>query len=117
MMLFASGLLWLMTVVSFGVYIYLYRAKWIRSVYIVGWSIIGVCLIALLSGPFIPPAIASLVNMIEIRGVVEDLAVAFIEPFKIQLLSTMVIVASVMLILSLRGAIKTGVTKLVSLFK
>ena len=116
-MLFASALLWFITVLSFVSYIYLYRSKWLRSVYIVGWSIITVCLLALLSGPFVPPAIASLVNMIEIRGVVEDLTVAFMEPFKVQLLSTMVIVGSVMLVLSLRGAIKMGVTKLVQLFK
>jgi len=117
MMLFASGLLWFVTVASFASYIYLYRNKLIRSIYIVGWSIIAISAIALLSGPFVPPAIASLVNMIDIRGVVEDLTVAFLEPFQVQLLSSIVITALVMLIISLRGAIRSGVTELVSLFK
>lgn len=116
-MLFASGILWFATIASFAAYIYLYRNKWVRSVYVVGWSIVGVCLVALLSGPFVPPAIASLVNLIEIRGVVENLAIAFIEPFKVQLLSTAVIAAAVMLIVSLRNVIRTGVVKLVNLFK
>ena len=117
MMLFASGLLWFVTVASFATYIYLYRNKLIRSIYVVGWSIIAISAIALLSGPFVPPAIASLVNTIDIRGVVEDLTIAFLEPFQVQLLSSIVIAALVMLIISLRGAIRSGITKLVSLFK
>ena len=117
MMLFASGLLWFVTVASFATYIYLYRNKLIRSIYVVGWSIIAISAIALLSGPFVPPAIASLVNTIDIRGVVEDLTVAFLEPFQVQLLSSIVISALVMLVISLRGAIRSGITKLVSLFK
>lgn len=116
-MLFASGLLWFATIASFAAYIYLYRNKLVRSIYVVGWSIIAVCAVALLTGPFIPPAIASLVNLIEIRGVVEALAVAFFEPFKVQLLSTVVIAALVMLVVSLRGSIQAGIVKLVSLFK
>lgn len=117
MMLFASGLLWFVTIASFATYIYLYRNKLIRSIYVVGWSIIAISAIALLSGPFVPPAIASLVNTIDIRGVVEDLTVAFLEPFQVQLLSSVVIVALIMLIISLRGAIRSGITKLVLLFK
>lgn len=117
MMLFASGLLWFVTVASFATYVYLYRNKLIRSIYVVGWSIIAISAIALLSGPFVPPAIASLVNTIDIRGVVEDLTIAFLEPFQVQLLSSIVIAALVMLIISLRGAIRSGITKLVLLFK
>ncbi len=116
-MLFASGILWFTTIVSFAAYIYLYRHKLIRSIYVVGWSIIAISAVALLTGPFVPPAIASLVNMIEIRGIVEDLAVAFFEPFRVQLLSSIVIAALVMLIVSLRGSIRLGLSKLVHLFK
>jgi len=116
-MLFASGLLWFATIASFATYIYLYRNKLVRSIYVVGWSILIVSALALLSGPFIPPAIASLVNLIDIRGVVEDLAVAFIAPFQVQLLSGMVIVAFVMLAVSLRDVIREGLTRLVRLFK
>jgi len=117
LMLFASGFLWFLTIASFGVYIYLYRNKIVRSIYYVGWSIIAVSLIGLLSGPFVPPAIASLVGLIGIRGVIEDLATAFIEPFTVQLLSGVVVVALVMLVISLRGPIKLGIIKLVNLFK
>jgi hypothetical protein len=114
--MFASGILWLTTIVAYVAYIYLYRKKLVRSLYIVGWSILAVCAFALASGPFIPPAIASLVNLIDIRGVVEDLTKAFLEPFQVQLLSTAVVVAFIMLIISLRDVIRLGFTKLITLF-
>ncbi len=116
-MLFASGILWLATIASFATYIYLYRKKLVRSIYVVGWSAITVCAAALLTGPFVPPAIASLINLIEIRGVVEDLTVAFFEPFKVQLLSSIVLIGFVMLVVSLRGAIRDGLARLIKLFK
>jgi len=116
-MLFASGALWFVTLASFGTYIWLYRNKLIRSIYVVGWSIIAISAFALIAGPFVPPAVASLVNLIGIRGLVEDLTVAFLQPFQVQLLSSVVIVSLVMLVVSLRGAIRTGLTKLAALFK
>lgn len=115
--LFASGLLWLLTITSFGIYLYLNRQKLVHGIYVVGWSIIAVCATALLTGPFVPPAISSLVNLIDIRSVVEDMTKALLDPFHIQLLSTTVITAFVLLMVSLRGAIKLGLAKLVNLFK
>lgn len=115
--LFASGLLWLGMIASFTAYIFMNRTNWIRSVYVVGWSMLIVSAIALLTGPFIPPAIASLVNLVAIRSVVEDLGVAFLHPFQIQLLSSMVIIALILLVLSLRKEIQRGFVKLMNLFK
>lgn len=115
--LFASALLWLITIAAFGTYLYLNRERIIRAVYFVGGSILAVSLIALFTGPFIPPAISSLVNLIEIRSVVEDLAEALLYPFQTQLLSGMVLVALVLLVVSLRNEIRQGFRKLVSLFK
>jgi len=117
MILFASGLLWFATIASFVTYIYLNRMRLVRSIYWVGASIIIVSLIGLFSGPFIPPAIASLVNVIEVRSVVEDLTEALLYPFQVQLLSGMVITALVLLLVSLRGPIKLGIVKIVSLFR
>jgi hypothetical protein len=117
LVLFASGFLWFLTVASFGTYLYLNRQRMIHGIYVVGWSIIAVCAVAVLSGPFVPPAIASLVNLISIRGVVEDLTKALIEPFTVQLLSTAVVTSFVLLLVSLRGSIRLGLAKLVNLFK
>lgn len=116
-MLFANGLLWFIMIASFGAYIFMNRANWIRSVYIVGWSMLIISAIALLKGPFVPPAIASLVDLISIRSIVEDLSIAFLQPFQVQLLSSMVGIALVLLIISLRKPLHTGVVKLTNLFK
>lgn len=116
-MLFASGILWLAAIASLAAYVYLYRTKLIRSLYVVGWSIIAISAAALLTGPFVPPAIASLVNLIEIRGVVEDLAVAFYEPFRAQMIGTILVTALALLIVRLRGVIHKGATQLVAYFK
>lgn len=68
-------------------------------------------------GPFVPPAIASLVDLIGIRGLVQDMTIVFLEPFQVQLLSSVVIVSLAMLIVSLRGAIRASAEKLVALLK
>jgi len=115
--LFAGALLWLVVIASFATYIFMNRANWIRSVYVVGWSLLIVSAIALLTGPFVPPAVASLVNLVSIRSVVEDLSMAFLQPFQVQLLSSMVLIALVLLIISLRKEIQRGFVKLVNLFK
>lgn len=116
-MLFASGALWLMTIIAFGAYIWLHRTNMVRSIYIVGWGIIAVSALALITGPFIPPAIASLVNLIGIRGLVEDFTQAFLEPFQVQLLSGVVVAALVLLGVSLRGSIRAGIVKVINLVK
>lgn len=116
-MLFANGLLWFAVVASFVTYGYLHRKQLVRSVYVVGWTVIAVSAAALFTGPFLPPFIASFVNLIEIRGVVEALSRALLEPFQVQLLSGTVIAAFVMLIVSLRGAIHVAIAKLVALFR
>lgn len=114
--LFASGLLWFATIAAFAAYIFLNRSRLVRSIYMVGASIIIVSVIGLFTGPFIPPFVASLVNLIGIRSIVEDLSIAFLEPFQIQLLSTLVLTAAVLLVVNLRKAIRVGFQKLFALF-
>ena len=116
-LLFASGLLWFAVIASFVTYGYLYRRRIVRSIYVVGWTLIGIAAIALFTGPFLPPFIASFVNLIEIRGVVETLSRAFLEPFQVQLLSSVVLISLVMLIVSLRETIRRGIIKVVALFR
>lgn len=116
-LLIANGLLWFATVAAFVSYLYLRRDNMIRAIYMVGWSIIAVSLIGLLSGPFVPPAIASLVNLIDIRGVVEDLTAAFMASFQTQLIIGIVTTGIVLLVVSLRRYIQQGAAKAINLFK
>ncbi len=116
-MLFANGLLWFATIASFATYVYLNRQRLARSFYIIGGSIIAICLLALFTGPFIPPAIASLISLVEIRSVVEALSVALLAPFQAQLTTTIIIASLLLLAVSLRHIAKRGITKVVTLVR
>lgn len=115
--LVANALLWLATIASFATYVFLNRRRIVRSVYLVGAVVIIASLVGLLIGPFVPPVISSFVNLISIRGVIEDLSSALLYRFQVQLLSGIVIASAIMVLVSLRGAIKTGAERLVALVR
>lgn len=112
-----NALLWLAAIVAFVSYLFLNRTRIVTALYIAGAVIITVSLVGLLTGPFVPPAIAGLVNSISIRGLVEQLSAALLAPFQVQLLSGIVLTSAVLLAVNLRGAIKAGVTRLIGLVR
>jgi hypothetical protein len=85
LMLWLGPLLWLSTILLFGLYIYLGRSAYARRVYIVGVVIIIVAVFGLLTKPFIPPPIAAAVPNIDLRPVVENVTAGFLAPFVTQM--------------------------------
>jgi hypothetical protein len=85
LMLWLGPLFWLSTIILFGVYIYLGRAAYARRVYIVGGVIAAVSVLGLLLNPFLPPPIAAAIPNIDLRPVAQNLAAAFLSPFKTQM--------------------------------
>lgn len=87
----ASFFLWLITVLTFGTYIFINRRESVKRIYTICSIVILVSVLALSTGPFIPPAISSFVDNINLRTVVNDLTSAYLTPFSRQLYLTILI--------------------------
>ena len=102
LMLILGPLCWIGSAIIFGSYIYRGRLAYAKRVYIVGTIIIISSLIGLLAGPLVIPPIVARVPVTSLRGVVEDLIYAFIQPFNQQLLTTISLTLLVLLIFNQR---------------
>lgn len=89
--LWLAPFLWLGTIASFSLYIYFGRSMYAKKVYCAGLAIIGVSVVGLFSGPFIPPSVASLVDNIDLRVVVENVISAFLKPYQAQMYTTIAV--------------------------
>lgn len=98
--LVANMLAWPIAIAALSVYVYLNRKRSVaRALYMVCLVVAVVAVVGLMTGPFIPPIIATYINTVPIRTVVTDLVTAFLHPFYSQL-TTMLIAA---------GAVALGV--------
>jgi len=101
-LLWLSPLLWLGSLVSFAIYVYIGRKEYVKKLYNVGFSIIGVSLLGLFIGPFLPPAIASMANNSEIRVIIQDLTTEFLKPFHMQMYIMIIITSLALIVFSQR---------------
>lgn len=104
-MLWLGPLLWLATLGVFGTYIYLGRSQYAKKVYTAGFVIIGVSLLGLLAGPFIPPPLSAAVPNIELRPVVQNLATEFLAPFNAQMWYLIFVTIIILAVFSQRFAL------------
>ncbi len=99
--MWVTPVVWLVTFVLMGIYVYMGRqqmSKSVRSLYVV---IISVAVFGLLAGPFVPEAIASLIPDANAGVLVSQLVAAFLVPFTLRMW-TMIGVVSVAYIIYLR---------------
>lgn len=82
---------WLLTIMSLAMFVYINRKNLVRSLYIIGMSVIGVSVLAIFTGPFVPSIIASFINNINLRIVVVDLASVYLQPFIRQMYTTILL--------------------------
>ena len=101
-MLIAGLFLWLTVILTFSIFIFINRKTLVKQLYIVGSVIIGVSILALFTGPFLPSIISSFVNNINLRTVVTDLASAYLSPFYQQLYLTILITSLTLLAIRFR---------------
>src|SRR5690606_7717208 len=94
--------LWLTVILTFSIFIFINRKTLVKQLYIVGSVIIGVSILALFTGPFLPSIISSFVNNINLRTVVTDLASAYLSPFYQQLYLTILITSLTLLTIRFR---------------
>ncbi len=111
-MLWLGPLFWLLALVGFGIYIYLYRKRYAMAVYIVGSSIVVVALIGIFTRPALPPPVASLIPISNLRPVIENVSDAFLEPFQMQMIIMLVVTLVALLIFSQRKLIAGWIQKL-----
>jgi hypothetical protein len=104
-MLILAPILWLVTIVCFGLYLYFGRSNINKSVYTLGFTIIGFAILGLLSGPFVPPMIAAQMQEINLRIIASDLIKAFIDPFTRQMWVSILLSAALMFVYSQRNYI------------
>ncbi len=103
-----AGLLWLITLGAFAGYIFSSRQRRLHRLYVTLWAVIGVSAIGLASGPFVPPAISSFVANIQLRSVVGDLTLAYLQPFWQQLFITIGIAVAGLLVVRFRWVFSRG---------
>jgi len=104
-MLWVGPLMWLAALGLFAGFIYMHRRKYARAVYIVGLSIGLVALFGILTRPFVPPPIASLLPRSDLRPVVQNISDAFLAPFQAQMVIMLIVVAVAIALFSLRKVI------------
>lgn len=105
LVLFLQPLLWLTSILFFGIYIYIGRKQYAKRVYKVGSSIIAVGLIGLLTGPLILPQILAAVPEVNIRPLVENFASGFLNPFINQMYIMLAVTVISLLLFSQRDAL------------
>ncbi len=102
-MIIASFFLWLSTLASLLLYVLWGDAKKrVRRIYFAGTVIIAVSLIGLSAGPYLPSVIASFVDNINLRGVINDLTSAYLAPFTQQMYVTILITGIILLAVRFR---------------
>lgn len=84
-MMWLAPLFWLVAIGGLVAFMVLGRADYARRVYVVYGSIIAVAAIGIFMGPFVPPAIATLISNINIQSVATNLTAALLEPFIMQM--------------------------------
>lgn len=85
LMIWLAPLLWLLAIGGLTAFIALGRASYARRVYIVYGVVVAVAAAGLFMGPFVPPAIATLIVNINIQTVAMNLTTALLEPFVVQM--------------------------------
>jgi hypothetical protein len=111
-MLWLGPLFWLLALAGFGVYIYLYRKRYAMAVYVIGSSIVVVALIGIFTRPALPPPIASLISISNLRPVVKNVSDAFLEPFQMQMIIMLIATLVALLVFSQRKLIAGWIQKL-----
>lgn len=92
--LWLAPLFWLLTLAGFVGYVLLGKHEYAKRIYYVYGAVLVVALIGLSVGPFAPQSIASLVPDVQASLIVQNLVVAFLEPFTMQIWQ-MVIAATI----------------------
>jgi len=110
--LILAPLLWLGSIAGFAVYVYVDKKKYVKHFYHAGVAIISVSLLGLFIGPFTPPIVASLLNNTELRVIAQDLTIAFLNPFQIQMYVTITVASIVLIIFSQRVRIMMFINKI-----
>lgn len=101
-MLWLGPLLWLATLVSFVLYVYLDRREYAKRIYLAGLVIVLVGILGMLTSPFVPPPVAAALPNIDIRPVAQNMAHAFLQPFKQQMMYMIGVTLAVLLIFNQR---------------
>ena len=108
-----APLFWLGTIVLFIVYIYLGKKEYAKRVYVAYGAIVGVALIGLSTGPFLPPSVAALVQDANAQALTASFVTAFLEPFITQMWQMLAYATIAVIIFSQRHRIVLGVQKLI----
>lgn len=101
-MIWLGPIFWLSTIALFAGFIYMGRENYVKRIYIVGFTIVGVAVLGLFIAPFIPSSLAAAVPQINIRPVAETLASNFLAPFKAQMLYMLIVSLGALLIFNQR---------------
>lgn len=111
-MLWLGPLLWLATVLSFVLYIYIGRREYAKRIYFAGSVIVLVGVFGMLTSPFVPPPVAAALPNIDIRPVAQNMAYAFLQPFKQQMIYMIGVTLGVLLIFNQRFNIYNLIRKI-----
>jgi len=103
--------------VAFITFIFIQKDGRVRRIYFVLGAVATVAIIGLLTGPFIPPVIASFVSLIQARDIITALSQAFLAPFVAQMWTMLIITAIVAVALSLRHHAQRGLQSLIALLE
>lgn len=109
-------LFWALAIITFAGYILLKKDGRVRRTYQVLAVISLVAVIGLLTGPFVPPMIASFVSIIQARDLVTALTSAYLAPFVAQMWTMLIIAGFIALALALRNQVKRGVVYTINSF-
>jgi hypothetical protein len=101
-MLWVGPVLWLSSLMLFGLFVYLGRGAYAKRVYTVGLAVITVAALGILTIPLVPAPIAAAIPIIELRPVVANLTSGFLAPFKTQLYDMLVCALIVLLVFNQR---------------
>lgn len=105
---YGIAVLWLgplfavLAIALFTAYILLSREHYQKRVYILGAAVIGASALGLLLGPVVPPSVAALISNASSRVVVSNLITALIQPFLQQMIATIFIVSTLLLVFTQR---------------
>ncbi len=109
-----NALFWIISAASFTGYIFIKKSGRARRIYHVCLAGVIVAVIGLITGPFVPSAIASFVEVIGIRTIIVDVTNAFLQPFAVMLWTTLAVTALVTLVVRLRHQIQSLYVKILS---
>ena len=115
--LILNALFWLLSAAAFITFIFIQKDGRVRRIYFVLGAVATVAIIGLLTGPFIPPVIASFVSLIQARDIITALSQAFLAPFVAQMWTMLIITAIVAVALSLRHHAQRGLQSLIALLE